>query len=77
MTRDWGLRLVVSRPPWQLITGAVILLLVFAAVLYSVVFKRWCDQYERGWNGQQQAWGDTVFGEDTGPCVRNKSVFSF
>ena len=58
--------------PW--VTGGIIILLLLIFIIYSVIFKTWCLQYERAWGGN---WGDKIFGEDRGQCIREKSLFDF
>jgi hypothetical protein len=59
---------------WGSIVSLVILLLL-AFLVYSMAFKVWCSQHERGWAGEQ-TWGQNTFG-DVGKCVKEKSLFSF
>jgi hypothetical protein len=59
--------------PW--VTGGIIILVLLVFVIYSVIFKTWCLQYERAWGG---TWGgDKIFSADRGKCIREKSLFDF
>ena len=60
---------------WYVVVGAFVLLLLAAGV-YSIAIKRWCEQYERGWAGEQ-VWGAGDFDDKPSRCIREKSIFSF
>lgn len=49
--------------------GVVLLLLVGAFVIYSFALKEWC--------ARRVAWGEQVYGEEMGKCVKEKSWLDF
>lgn len=72
--RCWGATSLVTRVYSVVGTFLVLLLLIF--VIYSIMWKVWCVQHERGWSGAK-AWGDAPFAQDLGECKQEKSLFSF
>lgn len=52
-----------------IVAGCILLFFVIAFVIWSFTLKVWCAQHV--------AWGEQVYGEELGKCVREKSLFSF
>lgn len=73
VSRAWG-------ATWARIgsaVGVLVVLLVLAFVIYSLIWKVWCTQHERGWGGGVQTWGTEAYSMDVGECRKSKSLFSF
>ena len=51
------------------VAGTLVVLLLAGFVIWSLAFKVWCIRHV--------AWGEQVYGEELGKCVREKSLFDF
>lgn len=56
------------------IVGIAFVLLLLIFVTYSVWWKVWCLQHERGWGGEK-VWGTKDYGTHLGECRKSKSLF--
>ena len=58
----------------RIAAGISILVLILVFVIWSVVFKQWCELRAGQWGG---VWGQASFQSDLGDCLRYKRWYRF